>query len=181
MWFSGALIKLVIIPWKSSTKWESRLIRKPTKLLHSVERSGNDLIADRMCPQKYFFIREKFKSTLKKKWWPFLIHLNVIIFDFFLFFLVSHFGAVLSPYHECVQFFFLSTFTNVVLISIFLWFLFCSLMLHWSQDYDEFVFVRLLNFDFSWRRKNMGKSGRNDSSRVLLCRFVLHIFYFSSG
>lgn len=104
MWFSGALIKLVIIPWKSSTKWESRLIRKPTKLLHSVERSGSDLIADRMCPQKYF-LSERSSSRRSRKMVAVLDPFECDYFWLFLFFLVSLFGAVLSPYHECVQFF----------------------------------------------------------------------------
>lgn len=43
-------------------------------------------------------------------------------------------------------------------------------MLHWSQeDYDECVFVRLLNFDFSSRKNT--KNGKIRKP-ILLCRFA---------
>ena len=110
----------------------------------------------------------------------FLIHLNVIIFDF-----IFHsscmlwvLGAVLSPFHECV--YFLScqhspTFDCCVLISIFYDFFFCSLMLHWSQDYDECVCASVKLWLFAEEEeKNEGKSGNR--FLILLCRSSAYDF-----
>lgn len=109
----------------------------------------------------------------------FLIHLNLWLFSF----LSSPgccvlFGAVLSPYHECVRrvvFFLLSTFTKFrSYFNIFYDVFFCSLMLHWSQDYGRvFVLVRLLNFDFCWRRK---KKWENQEARCRVFCVALNMF-----
>lgn len=116
--------------------------------------------------------REK-TLTLKSKMLSLLIHLNLIIFDFSF---RSCFG---SPGQFCLHImsvysFFCQHSRNVVLISIFLWFLF-QLMLHWSQDY---VWMCVCASVKLWlllkKKKKMGKSG----SRARF--FCVGFAYFSN-
>lgn len=117
----------------------------------------------------------------------FLIHLNVIIFDFF--FLSSFLpcdvlGAFLSPYHWSLfraDWFSVNIHEMLFLFQYFYDFFFiqllCSLlMLHWSQDYHECVFVRLLNFDFHTAEEETkyGKI-RKPIHDSFVVEFILHI------